>query len=519
MSTPEIDTRPTIDLLARKSKILTKGDRLREVSTDEQIKQGRKWAADNGYRVRFEWVELGSAYNPARERKTFDKAMKALLNGETSALWVYMLDRFSRKGAEDVLKVIGKARVIFDYDRLDSMDERDRGRIIDEAERARAYSVRLSHRVKDVKTSQRDAGEWLGGSTPWGLNVDPKTRKVSPDDTPVTLGATETRGQRARRMVLALAFGVSGKALATELNRDGIPSPRGSFWSSGPLLRLLQSPAYMGLQGFHNGKRTLVYRNEKGETVSIGEGVVTPEEVEAARYGVAMNHSTLGATRHPGWNGGNARHLLSDISWCVGCGRAASCKGDGYVCGSTINGGRPCPAPVRANTKALESYVTGAWLAVVSALEPTDELAATIAERWAALSSPEETEEYAAAKAAHKRAQAALARLEGDRRAGYYDGPAEALYGPARREALTALMETQARVDELVTPTVHPGFLSADDDALRAMWDAAPLPLRRDLLRLAIDRIDIRKAGYQGQRFDGDARVTITWAKPNGDDD
>ncbi len=40
MTTPEIDSRPTVDLLARKSKVLTKGDRLREVSTDEQIKQG-----------------------------------------------------------------------------------------------------------------------------------------------------------------------------------------------------------------------------------------------------------------------------------------------------------------------------------------------------------------------------------------------------------------------------------------------------------------------------------------------
>lgn len=52
MTTPEIDSRPTVDLLARKSKVLTKGDRLREVSTDEQIKQGRKWAADSPCRRR-----------------------------------------------------------------------------------------------------------------------------------------------------------------------------------------------------------------------------------------------------------------------------------------------------------------------------------------------------------------------------------------------------------------------------------------------------------------------------------
>ncbi|WP_030855253.1 recombinase family protein [Streptomyces sp. NRRL S-475] len=100
-----------VDLLCRKSKVLAEDDRLREVSNKEQERIGRAWAARNGYTVRKVWTELGSAYSE-RDRKEFEGALAAITNGDTHALWVYMLDRFSRKGAEDVLKVIGKARVI-----------------------------------------------------------------------------------------------------------------------------------------------------------------------------------------------------------------------------------------------------------------------------------------------------------------------------------------------------------------------------------------------------------------------
>ncbi|NUP42782.1 MAG: hypothetical protein HOY76_38610 [Streptomyces sp.] len=63
-----------------------------------------------------------------------------------------------------------------------------------------------------------------------------------------------------------------------------------------------------------------------------------------------------------------------------------------------------CPAPGSAYADALEREVVGRWLNVVMALEPTDALAVKIAERWTALTLPEETEEVRGAREAERAA-------------------------------------------------------------------------------------------------------------------
>ncbi|MFR9723207.1 recombinase family protein [Streptomyces sp. MS19] len=121
-----------IDLYTRKSKRLKKEDHRREQSTDSQREQGHRWAHRNGYAVRKVWRDTQSAFKDVT-RSDFDRALRALVEAEVPALWAYAIDRFSRKGAEDLLKVIGKARVIFDMDGLDSNESRDRRWIINRA--------------------------------------------------------------------------------------------------------------------------------------------------------------------------------------------------------------------------------------------------------------------------------------------------------------------------------------------------------------------------------------------------
>ncbi|MDH6122557.1 hypothetical protein ABH930_006836 [Kitasatospora sp. GAS204A] len=130
----------SIDLYCRKSK-LVRGHR-QELSTDAQKEQGHRRAHREGYAVRKVWKDIASGYKDV-ERADFDRALKALAGGDVPALWAYAVDRFSRKGAEDLLKVIGKAQVIFDMDGLDSNEPRDRRWIINRAEEAREYSENL----------------------------------------------------------------------------------------------------------------------------------------------------------------------------------------------------------------------------------------------------------------------------------------------------------------------------------------------------------------------------------------
>ncbi|WP_241845856.1 recombinase family protein [Streptomyces sp. MJM1172] len=536
-----------VDLLCRKSKVLSENDRLREVSTQEQEKQGRAWAARNGYVVRHVWIELGSAYKD-RKREEFDGALKAITSGISHALWVYMLDRFSRKGAEDVLKVIGIARVIFDWDRLDSMDDRDRERIINEAERARSYSARLSTRVTDVKRSQRDRGEWVSGWPPFGLVVG-KDRHLYPDNTPAAPGMKETRAEVMQELFRLSALGASAKDLAIALTAKGVPHcsykdgdwvPDGANWIPTTLRRWIMNPAYAGWQVVHlrgdGGKarnKTVAYRNDKGERVRVipeGLELVSDEEQAAAIAGDgAVERSFDGAThlatpepeKGLPWGGskgprerGVAVHILTTLLECANCGRNMFFTGESYVCGSQ-QGGRVCPAPARVTGKAIEPYVFTKWRDYVTACAEDDDLLAIISERWAKIERPEESAEAERARKTFREAENALGQLLQDKRDGLYDGPAAQFFRPAHREAMSAVREAEKVLAKYGGLRVDISFLMEKEEVTEH-WEglakAGDKKKQRELLGCAIDRIYVKESPGIGKRFDGEKRVRIRWA-------
>ncbi|MFJ9717624.1 hypothetical protein ACIRPQ_17030 [Streptomyces sp. NPDC101213] len=59
--------------------------------------------------------------------------------------------------------------------------------------------------------------------------------------------------------------------------------------------------------------------------------------------------------------------------------------------------------------------------------------------------------------------------------------------------------------------------MSDDADMLEEAWEAAGLPMRRDLLRVAIEKITVTQAVRRGAPFDGDARCGIEWARPEAE--
>ncbi|MFE4367938.1 MULTISPECIES: recombinase family protein [unclassified Streptomyces] len=520
-----------VDLLCRKSKVLSENDRLREVSTDEQERQGRAWAARNGYTVRHVWTELGSAFKD-RKREEFEGALAAITSGKSQALWVYMLDRFSRKGAEDVLKVIGKARVIFDWDRLDSMDDRDRERIISEAERARTYSSRLSTRVKDVKQTQRDKGEWVSGWPPFGLRVG-KDRHLYLDHTPAMPGMTETRADVMRELFRLSSLGASANGLAKALEAKGIPHhsytngdwvPDDSRWIPTTLRRWITNPAYAGWQIVHlrveDGRgrnKTVEYRNEKGNRVSLmgpdETPLVTDEEQAAAIAGSGAKGRAFDAPfgGSPGpRERGVAVHLLTVRLECDSCGRNMFFTGESYVCGST-QGGRPCPRPARVWGRTIEPYIFHMWRARVVNSAEDDDLLAIISERWTRIERPEESAEAEHARKAFRDAEKRLGQLLQDKRDGLYDGPAAQFFRPAHRDAMHDVQEAEAALANFGGPRVDISFL-LDYETVTEYWEKCDKAKQRELLGLVIDRIYVKPSPYVGARFNGEKRVRIQWA-------
>lgn len=507
-----------IDLYTRKSKRLKKDDHRREQSTDAQREQGHRWAHRNGYAVRKVWKDIQSAFKDVK-RSDFDRALRALAQAEVPALWAYAIDRFSRKGAEDLLKVIGKARVIFDMDGLDSNESRDRRWIINRAEEAREYSEQLSQRVCDTKAEQRDKGLWVAGRPPWGYKVT-RDRFLYPDDTPATKGFM-SRAEVVREIFRRVAEeGASTRDIVRWLDGAGVPGPGGKGWAYTYVSGMLHHPAYVGLQMVRDKGRRLVHRNEKGQRVKlIGKNgkpmaLVTQDmqrRALATLQGLIATRTLKPCTPK---RDTSPKHLLTGLTRCDGCGHSMPHQGRSYQCSAVI-GARTCNARAGVRDHRIEEYVFTKWLARLSASELDDPIMLAVSERWAARVKPEETEEEQAARAVLRAAEADLKRLLADRQAGVYDGPAARYFGPMLKDATAGVESAREGVARYSAdgPLSLP-FASLDRDELIAAWEAADLPMKRDLLRLAINRVTIVKARAQGVKFDGDARVTIEWAEP-----
>jgi site-specific DNA recombinase len=117
------------------------------------------------------------------------------------------------------------------------------------------------------------------------------------------------------------------------------------------------------------------------------------------------------------------------------------------------------------------------------------------------------------AVAAVKAAEAAIEQLANDRAAGLYAGAMGKHFPRLVTEAEDTLRTAQEHAASLTQGVLD---ITAFDDGLMLVkaWASADMPLKRDLLRVAIERITVRQrtAIRRGAPFDGDARVTIEWA-------
>jgi DNA invertase Pin-like site-specific DNA recombinase len=509
--TTEASPDDLMDIYARKSVKIV--GRRGELSPKAQVQRGEDWATWNRLRVRKVWQDTLSASKDVK-RPDYDKALLALARGEIKTLWCYKLDRFSRKGALAVLSVLENleqsgARIIFGEDGLDSSDPNHRRMIMWKAEDARDESARISQRVTDTKTWQRDHGEWVSGRVPYGLVAD-EDRHLVPDTTPAIPGRTDgpTKARVAQGIFRLAALGFSLRNITRALYRFGIPSPTGKdTWQANAVYRLIMNAAFSGWQVHCIGtQRGVIYTDPKGRRVRVGVELVSDaQRTRAVRK--LQGHSKPSKVYQ-----GKATHLLTGLTKCT-CGRAAPVSSRSYTCTSALHAGESCGTPASAFRPPVEKYVASAWLARLTNADPDDPLLAIVAERWQALTKPEESAELHQAIEMLKQSEATLERLLRDRRAGLYEGPAARFFQTAYDEAMSDWNAAQAAMREHGGGTVNISFL-LDEESAREAWEDADQDMRRDLLGLAIDKIVIKQAnGPKDQaRFDGDKRVEIKWA-------
>jgi len=161
-------------------------------------------------------------------RPGITEALERLNAGEAQALFVFKLDRLSRR-VRDVLRICDDAdrngwRMVIMDQNLDTGTPAGRFVLTIMAAFAEMERARIGERQADVHASRRQKGQV------WGLNCGPRTPEAT------------------RERVLALkAQGMTLRAIASTLDAEGIPTARGGQWQASSVSKILNSPATKAL--------------------------------------------------------------------------------------------------------------------------------------------------------------------------------------------------------------------------------------------------------------------------------
>ncbi|WP_166028634.1 recombinase family protein [Streptomyces chilikensis] len=489
-------------------------DRDGKTAIERQEADCRAWAERNGLEVRKVHVDRGRSGYKKVDRQGFTAALAAVTSGVVGTLIVWKLDRLSRKGMGEVGNALDDirdagGRLVSVMDGLDTSNGSARIVIATLAEVALAESENLGTRVGNAKRYLRSRGQWIGGQPPYGLAVDPATKKLTYDP--------ET-SVYARLIADEALDGKAMAKIARLLNEYDILSPRGGQWNAATVMHLLRSPAFAGLMpetvknkdtGRYTSKVVPYRHPDTGDVVEVGEGIITVAEREKIIAQLESRTFHHAGKRHPKPIG---TALLTSIARCAhdDCGKAMILSGNSYRCLGAVQG-NTCPG-ASAMAARVDDYVTFMFLARLPQLTPGDPLLDAIADRWIHKSDPGLFAKRDAITAELADAQARMADLEDARYVRGEFAGAEAIerYGRLANRLHDRIDGLRHDLAKLPTPEADISPL-LDGELLRESWEAAEVQERRELLRLAIDRVEVTK-GSRGARFIAEDRVRIVWA-------
>ncbi|MFD6495938.1 recombinase family protein [Streptomyces sp. NPDC060188] len=488
-----------------------------------------RWAQTNGLQIRHVWFEQLSASKGYVRRREFEKATQAIMDGRSRTLGVWKTDRFDRRGMGAV------GRMLDEFERRQSrlvsvsegLDSSRGGRVVFAilSERAREEARDLASRVKIGHDSHKAEGRRGTGRPPFGLYSGPGSGQVEPHpDEYVT----------ARRLADLLLDKMTTKDTAHRLNEEGLRTRSGATWSPTAVSKLAQSPLFAGMVPVRR-RRTDEHgnplgswegygeplRDEHGEVVTCGTGVVTPAEWLRIKALIAERTDHRWAKGKPG-----AKYLGTGSYRCgrmrdkkgtgdlEPCGGSMSHRGGRYRCEVRQTRGKSICDGVVTLADRIDHAVGQAWVHHVTTLESGDPVVTEIARRWLAFTDPETQTKRHEAQKALQAAQCRVKKLEDD----FY------VYGKMDEERFEELSEGLRAVIERTTATLEVLESVADlsavtqADTLREAWEAADVADRRILLKCALGKkgITVRPAARQGDHTPIMERLEFDWLTKRG---
>lgn len=261
-----------------------------------------------------------SGKTPIAERPGMKEWLQPNKVNEWDAIGGSEMSRISRDMRDylnfihDVMDKRGK--IVIDFsDGTDSSTLCGRQTLEDRVLAATRYRQFVSEKRAAKAQRLSDLGGWDGGRISFGYR--PVQRRYTDDfgkERTAWFLVRDTEGTAiiAERMVEDAFAGKSNRAIAAELNAEGITTTLGKDWQDSTVRRVLTSPSLAGFVVKMNGGRQEIRRGRDGQPVRFTDEPVISEERWADLQDVLQSRG-----RHRGQP--QARHMLWDVAFCRDC--------------------------------------------------------------------------------------------------------------------------------------------------------------------------------------------------------
>ncbi len=481
----------------------------REASIEDQVRLCRERAAKEGWTVCETFADRGIS-GASLLRPGLQGLIEGAMAGRFEVVLAEALDRLSRDQADVAalykrLMFAGVQVVTLSEGEINELHVGLKGTmnqlfLKDLADKTRRG---LRGRVEDGHS---------GGGNSYGYDV---VRRLGDDGQPVkgerTVNASEAR--TVRRIFAAFADGQSPKAIAKQLNEEGIPGPRSSLWRDTAIrghrtrgTGLLNNELYIGRLVWNRqryvkdpatGRR--VSRLNASDAWVITEvpkmRLVADEiwdrvkhrqgEIEADPRVTAMK-----ATRF--WEKRRAQHLLTGLLFCGACGGGFASVGRDYVACSAARKLGTCNQRRSIRRNILEEAVLGL---LRDRLMQPDAVAEFISAFGKEMNARRVEESITHTRLHSERAQIAR-KVDG-----LYDAIAEGLRTPGLKQRLEELEARLQDIDAAVLATppspvrLHPNLAELYKRKVATLAETLTNPEIRvqavDSVRVLIDRVTL----------------------------
>lgn len=333
-------------------------DNQREASLEDQLRNCRQYAARMGWPAPVEYRD--AAISGTRS----DRPGYLSLLADANRFNVVLVDDLSRLARDSVELTTTTRRLTFAGVRLigvsDGTDTGRKGHTAEVGLRGIMSELYLTDLAD--KTHRGLMGRALEGASAGGLPYGYRVTATGEREIDAVQAAV------VRRIYADYISGASARDIAAALNREGIPSPRGSTWATSAIqgdyrrgIGILANPVYMGRQIWnrslwvrHPVTRRRVRRERPESEWVVSDkpelAIVSAEIWEAAKAAKARrSRSTTGRRGRP------ARHLLTGLLRCADCGGPIVVVDATYYGCATAKDRATCPGSVRVNRRHAEA--------------------------------------------------------------------------------------------------------------------------------------------------------------------